>query len=144
MQGVRIAVHRVTGEIRVLQSVQAVDGGTILNPMQARGQVDGGVAQGIGTTIFERMVFDDHGTVVNPTFRNYRIPEFADVPPSEVFFAKTDDPNGPLGAKSLGEATVIPVTAALANALADATGVRFTSLPFSADRIYAKLAGSGK
>lgn len=140
VHGFRIAVHRVTGEIRILQSVQACDAGTILNPMQARGQLEGGIAQGIGTTLFERMVIDEHGAVVNATFRNYRIPSFADVPRSEIFFAQTHDAYGPLGAKSIAEAPIIPVSAALGNALADATGIRFTSLPLSADRIFAQLA----
>jgi CO/xanthine dehydrogenase Mo-binding subunit len=138
--GFRIAVHRVTGEIRILQSVQGYDGGTIINPVQARGQLEGGIAQGIGVTLFERMVIDSSGTVVNPTFRNYRIPAFADIPRSELFFAKTHDRYGPLGAKPLGEAPLIPVSPALGNALADATGIRFHSLPFSADRVFAQLA----
>lgn len=138
--GFRIAVHRITGEIRILQSVQAYDAGTIINPMQARGQVEGGIAQGIGTTLFERMVIDPTGAVVNATFRNYRIPAFADIPRSEIYFADTHDRYGPLGAKPIGEAPIIPVSAALGNALADATGIRFHSLPFSADRIFARLA----
>jgi CO/xanthine dehydrogenase Mo-binding subunit len=138
--GFRIAVHRVTGEIHILQSVQGFDAGTILNPMQARGQLEGGIAQGIGTTLFERMVFDRSGAVVNPTFRNYRIPAFADIPRTEIFFADTYDRYGPLGGKPLGEAPIIPVAPAMANALADATGIRFHSLPLSADRIFARLA----
>ncbi|HYT87812.1 MAG TPA: molybdopterin cofactor-binding domain-containing protein [Gemmataceae bacterium] len=138
--GFRIAVHRVTGEIRILQSVQAYDAGTVINPMQARGQVEGGIAQGIGTTLFERMVIDASGAVVNPTFRNYRIPAFADIPRSEIFFADTHDRYGPLGAKPVGEAPIIPVSAALGNALANATGIRFHSLPLSADRIFSRLA----
>ncbi|HEY5707004.1 MAG TPA: molybdopterin cofactor-binding domain-containing protein [Terrimicrobiaceae bacterium] len=141
VHGFRIAVHRITGEIRILQSAQAYDAGTILNPMQARGQVEGGIAQGIGTSLFERMVLDDSGTVVNPTFRNYRIPAFADIPRSEVFFADTFDRYGPLGAKPIGEAPIIPIAGALGNALADATGIRFDSLPFSADRIFSRLNG---
>src|SRR5262245_5118343 len=68
--GFRIAVHRVTGEIRILQSVHGFDAGTILNPLQARGQLEGGIAQGIGTTLYERIVIDASGAVVNPTFRN--------------------------------------------------------------------------
>jgi CO/xanthine dehydrogenase Mo-binding subunit len=139
--GFRIAVHRVTGEVRILQCVQAFDAGTILNPMQARGQIEGGIAQGIGASLFERMVIDASGAVANPTFRNYRIPAFADIPRSEIFFARTHDRYGPLGAKPLGEAPIIPIAPALGNALADATGVRFYSLPFSADRIFARLAG---
>ncbi len=138
--GFRIAVHRVTGEIRILQSVQAFDAGKIINPMQAQGQLEGGIAQGIGTTLFERMVIDASGAVVNPTFRNYRIPAFADIPRSEVFFVETHDRYGPLGAKPFGEAPIIPVAPAMGNALADATGIRFHSLPFSADRIFSRLA----
>ncbi len=138
--GFRIAVHRVTGEIRILQSVQGFDAGTILNPMQARGQLEGGIAQGIGTSLFERMVYDSSGNITNPTFRNYRIPAFADIPRSEIFFADTYDRYGPLGAKPLGEAPIIVIAPALGNALADATGIRFHSLPFSADRIFSRLA----
>jgi CO/xanthine dehydrogenase Mo-binding subunit/aerobic-type carbon monoxide dehydrogenase small subunit (CoxS/CutS family) len=138
--GFRIAVHRVTGEIRILQSVQAFDAGKIINPMQARGQVEGGVAQGIGTTLFERMVIDDAGRVANPTFRNYRIPAFADIPRTEVLFVETHDQYGPMGAKPIGEAPIIPVAPAMANALVDATGVRIHSLPLSPDRIFAQLA----
>jgi CO/xanthine dehydrogenase Mo-binding subunit len=138
--GFRIAVHQVTGEIRILQSVQAFDAGTIINPMQARAQVEGGIAQGIGTSLFECMVFNESGAVVNPTFRNYRIPAFADIPRSEIYFADTHDRYGPLGAKPVGEAPIIPVAPALANALADASGVRIHSLPLSADRIFSHLA----
>ncbi len=140
--GFRIAVHRVTGEIRILQSVHAYDAGKIINPMQARGQLEGGIAQGIGTTLFERMIIDDSGAVINPTFRNYRIPAFADIPRSELFLVETHDRYGPLGAKPIGEAPVIPIAPAMGNALADATGIRFQSLPFSADLIFARLADS--
>ena len=77
--------------------------------------------------------------MVNPTLRNYRIPAFADVPPTEVFFADTYDAIGPLGAKAQGEGSVHPVAPAIANALADATGVRFAHLPFTPDRIFDKL-----
>ena len=140
VHGFRVAVNKITGEIRILQSVHAADAGTILNPMQCRGQVEGAVAQGIGSSLFERMVFDGNGKMVNPTFRNYRISAFADIPHTEIFFADTYDAYGPLGAKSAGETPIIPVAPALSNALEDATGLRFDSLPFSADRIFAKLA----
>jgi hypothetical protein len=98
------------------------------------------VAQGIGGSLFERMVFDGNGRMMNPSFRNYRISAFADIPRTEIFFADTYDAYGPLGAKSAGETPIIPVAPALGNALADATGVRFESLPFSADRIFEQLA----
>jgi putative selenate reductase molybdopterin-binding subunit len=138
-QGFRVAVHRVTGEITILQSVHAADAGVVINPMQCRAQVEGAVAQGIGWALLERMVFDADGAVVNPTFRNYRIPAFADAPRTEVLFADTHDALGPLGAKGMGECPINPVAPALANALADATGVRFRELPFTPDRIYRRI-----
>jgi CO/xanthine dehydrogenase Mo-binding subunit/aerobic-type carbon monoxide dehydrogenase small subunit (CoxS/CutS family) len=140
VQGFRIAVHRVTGELRILQSVQGVDAGTVINPAQLRGQVEGGVAQGLGWALSEKMIFDARGGVVNATFRHYRIPAFADVPRTEVYFARTSDAFGPFGAKSMSESPINPVAPALANALADATGVRFASLPLAPDRIYRAIA----
>ena len=140
VQGVRLAVNRVTGEIRILQSVQAIDGGAIINPLQATAQVEGAVAQAIGWALFEKFVIDDDGRVVNPTFRQYRIPAFADVPRTEVLFAETYDPIGPKGAKGIAECPTNPVAPALANALEDATGIRFTEQPFTPDRLFPKLA----
>jgi putative selenate reductase molybdopterin-binding subunit len=137
--GVRLAVHRVTGEIRLLFSIEAVDAGVVMNPNQLRGQVIGGVVQGVGYALQEKMVYDGEGKVVNPSLRNYRIPAFADAPVTEVFFADTYDKVGPMGAKSISENTINPVAPAIGNALRDATGVRFTALPFSEDRIFAKL-----
>jgi putative selenate reductase molybdopterin-binding subunit len=136
VHGFRIAVNRVSGEILILQSVHAADAGTVINPMQLKGQVEGAVAQGIGWALYERIVLDDTGTIVNPQFRNYRIPAYADIPRSEIFFADTHDSTGPLGAKGMGECPINPVAPALANALADATGIRFRDLPFRPDLIY--------
>jgi CO/xanthine dehydrogenase Mo-binding subunit len=140
VHGVRLAVHRITGEIHILQSVHAADIGRLINPMQCRGQIDGAIAMGFGWALTENMVYDADGKMVNASLRNYRIPAFADVPPTEVLFADTFDRFGPLGAKSQGECAINPVAPAVANALADATGVRFLSLPFSPDRIFAELA----
>jgi len=141
VQGVRLAVHRVTGEVRILRSVHAADIGRPINPMQCRGQIDGAVGMGLGWALTEHMDYDDDGRMINPSLRNYRIPAFADTPPTEVFFADTYDKIGPLGAKSQGECAIHPVAPAIANALADATGVRFAHLPFTADRIFDKLPG---
>jgi CO/xanthine dehydrogenase Mo-binding subunit/aerobic-type carbon monoxide dehydrogenase small subunit (CoxS/CutS family) len=142
VHGVRVAVHRVTGEVRILQSVHAADIGRPINPMQCRGQIDGAVAMGFGWALTENMAYDEAGSMVNPTLRNYRIPAFADVPPSEVYFAETVDAIGPLGAKSQGECSINPVAPAIANAVADATGVRFCHLPLTPDRIFDKLGRS--
>jgi putative selenate reductase molybdopterin-binding subunit len=139
VQGFRVAVHKVSGEIRILKSVQAADAGFVINPMQCRGQVEGGVAQALGAALFEEVVIDDTGRVVNPQFRNYHLPAFADLPRTEVLFAETSDTLGPYGAKSMSESPYNPVAAALGNAIRDATGVRYTTLPFKPDRIFAQL-----
>jgi len=140
VQGIRLAVHRITGEIRILHSVHAADIGRLINPMQCRGQIDGAIAMGFGWALTENMVHGADGAIVNPSLRNYRIPAFADVPPSEVFFADTYDRIGPLGAKSQGECAINPVAPAIANAVANATGVRFAHLPLTPDRIFAALS----
>jgi CO/xanthine dehydrogenase Mo-binding subunit/aerobic-type carbon monoxide dehydrogenase small subunit (CoxS/CutS family) len=139
VQGFRIAVNKGTGEIKILKSVHAADAGRVVNPMQCRGQVEGGVAQSLGATLYEEMVIDDGGRVVNPKFRDYHLPSFADIPRTEVYFADTTDSIGPMGAKSMSESPYNPVAAALGNALANATGIRFTSVPFKPDRIWPAL-----
>jgi putative selenate reductase molybdopterin-binding subunit len=132
--------HRITGEIRILQSVHAADIGKLINPEQCRGQIDGAIGMGIGWALTEKMVYDREGRVTNPALRDYRIPAFADLPRSEVFFADTYDKIGPLGAKAQGECAINAVAPAIANAIKNATGVRYSSLPFTADRIYLQLA----
>jgi putative selenate reductase molybdopterin-binding subunit len=137
--GFRIAVHRVTGEIRILYSVHATDAGVIINPAQVRGQVDGGVAMGLGFALTENFHVDDKGVMVNPNLRNYRIPTYADAPRTELLFVKSTDSVGPMKAKGMAECCINPVAPALANALEDATGVRYRDLPLSPERIYARL-----
>jgi putative selenate reductase molybdopterin-binding subunit len=139
VQGFRVAVNKFTGETKVLKSVHAADAGRVANPMQCRGQIEGGVAQSLGATLYEEMVIDDRGRVVNPKFRDYHLPSFADIPRTEVFFADTTDSLGPMGAKSMSESPYNPVAAALGNALADATGIRFTAVPFKPDRLWPML-----
>jgi putative selenate reductase molybdopterin-binding subunit len=142
-QGFRVAVRPETGEIRILQSVQAVDAGTVLNPVQLRGQVEGGVAQALGAALFEEVRLDSAGRVTTRALREYHVPVLADLPRTEVCFARTRDPFGPFGAKPMSEAPFNPVAPALANALRDATGVRFTSLPLRRDVVYRVLNWEG-
>ena len=139
VQGFRVAVNQATGEIRILKSVQAADAGRTANPMQLRGQIEGGVAQALGAAMYEEMLIDGGGRVVNPKFRDYHLPSFADVPRTEVHFAQTSDRLGPMGAKSMSESPYNPVAAALGNAVADATGIRFTTLPLKPDRLFPAL-----
>jgi CO/xanthine dehydrogenase Mo-binding subunit len=140
--GFRVAVHRVTGEVRILYSVQATDAGVVINPAQVRGQVEGGVAQGIGFALTENFHVDANGVMMNPNLRNYRIPTYADIPRTEVLLVDSADSVGPMRAKGIAECCINPVAPALANAVADATGVRYRSLPLSPERIYSRLGDS--
>jgi CO/xanthine dehydrogenase Mo-binding subunit len=134
--GVRVAVDPGTGTVRILRSVQAADAGTVLNPEQLRGQIEGGTAQAVGSALYEEVLLDGEGRVTTRAFRNYRTPKFGDVPRTEVLFAQTHDPLGPLGAKSMSEAPYNPVAPAIANAIRDAIGVRPHELPMTRDRVW--------
>ena len=138
MHGVRVAVDPGTGEVKILRSVQAADAGTVLNPEQLRGQIEGGAAQAYGSALYEEVILDE-GRVVTDVLRHYRFPKFSDLPTTEVLFASTHSPLGPLGAKSMSEAPYNPVAPAVANAIRDALGVRPYSLPMTRDRVWALL-----
>ncbi|MFJ5948834.1 molybdopterin-dependent oxidoreductase [Streptomyces noursei] len=142
VQGFRVAVHTSTGEIRILRSVHAADAGRVVNPLQCRGQVEGGVAQAVGAALYESLLWDDDGHLVTTSFRTYHVPAFGDVPRTEVYFADTADALGPLGAKSMSESPFTPVAPALANAVRDATGIRFGVLPLTRDRVCLALAAA--
>jgi CO/xanthine dehydrogenase Mo-binding subunit len=131
-----VAVDERTGEVRILRSVHACDAGRVINPEQLRGQVEGGVAQGYGTALYEEMLSDGEGTITTDALRNYHIPQIVDVPPTEVYFADTEDALGPLGAKSMSEAPYNPVAPAVANAIARATGARVYELPMNPVRVW--------
>ncbi|GAB4083661.1 molybdopterin-dependent oxidoreductase [Myceligenerans cantabricum] len=145
VHGFRVAVRRATGEVRILRSVHAADAGVVINPEQLRGQIEGGVAQAIGSALQERLELSDGsdgvpaGTVRTRTLRNYRLPAMADVPRTDVFFADTADRLGVRGAKSMSEAPYNPVAPALANAIADATGVRPHGIPMQRDVLWRLL-----
>lgn len=140
--GFRIAVHPMTGEIRILYSVQAIDAGVVINPAQVRGQVEGGVAQGIGFVLTENFHIDENGVMTNPNLRNYRIPTYADIPRTDVLVVESHDSVGPMASKGIAESCINPVAPALANALHDATGVRYRELPLTPERIYSLLDSS--
>ncbi|MGZ0712112.1 molybdopterin-dependent oxidoreductase (plasmid) [Coraliomargarita sp. W4R53] len=135
VHAVRVAVDLETGSVRVLQSVQSADAGFLMNPAQARGQVEGGAAQGIGSALYEEVVVEE-GSVKNPVFRLYRVPQFADVPDTEVYFADTHDTVGPHGAKSMSESPYNPVAPAVGNAIARAIGNRPFQQPFTRERVW--------
>ncbi|RXZ68111.1 molybdopterin-dependent oxidoreductase [Agromyces albus] len=135
VQAFRVAVDVRTGIVRILQSVQSADAGTVMNPEQCRGQVEGGTAQAIGGALYEEVMVEE-GRIQTPVFRMYRVPQMADIPDTEVLFAETSDDLGPFGAKSMSESPYNPVAAALGNAIRRAIGSRPYETPFSRDRVW--------
>lgn len=111
------------------------DAGKVMNPMQCRGQVEGGIAQALGATLFENVRLNDRGEVTTAAFRQYRLPQYADIPRTEVHFMETVDTIGPLGAKSMSENPFNPVAPAFANALRDATGILHPAAPHQGPRL---------
>lgn len=133
-QAVEVHVDSATGKVRVVRVAAVHDSGIILNPAAARGQVTGGVAMGIGTALGEELIFDD-GRMVTASYLDYPLPRAADLPPVEVQFIEQPSARGPLGAKGLAEIAMSPTPAAVANAVAHATGVRVRDLPVTADKV---------
>ncbi len=129
-----VEVDTETGQVNVLNFVAAHDVGRAINPQTTEGQIQGGVAQGIGWALMENMVMDK-GKVLNPNFRDYVIPGPLDLPPIQSILVEPIDPNGPFGAKGIGEPALNPVPAAVANAIYDAVGVRITELPITPEKI---------
>lgn len=138
-----VEVDTDTGEVKVLKIVAAHDLGKTINPVLAEGQVEGGVAQGLGYALMEEIKYKD-GRVVNASLLDYQLPTMLDVPPIQTVLVESNEPQGPFGAKGLGEPTIIPVAPAIANAIYDAVGVRLTSMPFSAQKILEALTAQNR
>ncbi|MFQ5591870.1 MAG: xanthine dehydrogenase family protein molybdopterin-binding subunit [Phycisphaerae bacterium] len=132
-----------TGVIKVLRLWAAHDVGRVINRLGIEGQVEGGIAQGIGFCLSEEVKIRE-GLVLNPTFTDYKLVTAEDLPQLSISFVETNDPAGPHGAKGIGEAPMIPVAPAIANAVFNATGVRFTELPMNPERVLAKLKRSAR
>jgi CO/xanthine dehydrogenase Mo-binding subunit len=138
-QAVMLDVDVTTGQVRVRRVVSAHDVGRALNPLAAEGQVHGGIHMGLGYALSERLVVEG-GQIFTSSFMDYAILRADDMPDITVRFIESVDAEGPFGAKGLGESGVIPVSAAVANALKDALGVAFTELPITPARIHAAVS----
>ena len=130
-----VEVDIETGEYKVLNYVTVTDCGTTINPMLARGQVEGGVIQGMGMACFEDVIYDKKGNLVSNNFLNYHIPTHKDIPNLISEFADSYEPTGPFGAKSVGEIGIDTPPAAICNAIYNATGVRVHTLPITPEKI---------
>jgi len=136
---VEVEVDEVTGKVRVLNAWSACDVGRAINPLMATGQIEGAFVQGMGYALTEEMVWDG-ARLANPSLMDYKIPTFAELPDSiHAYLVESNEPSGPFGAKSVGEVGINGVAAAIANGIANATGVRLHQLPLSAERVLAGL-----
>jgi CO/xanthine dehydrogenase Mo-binding subunit len=132
---VEVDVDTLTGEVDIIEYVSVVDCGTTINPMLARGQVEGGIVQGIGMAVYEEVLYNKKGTLITNDFLNYKIPTRLEVKKLTTEFAVSYEDAGPYGAKSVGEIGIDTPPAALANAIYNAVGVRITSLPITPEKI---------
>ncbi len=138
-QAVILDVEEATGVIRVRRIVSAHDVGRALNPLAAEGQIHGGIHMGLGYALSEHLVVRD-GQILTASFMDYAMLKADDMPELVVRLIESAESEGPFGAKGLGESGVIPVSAAVANAVKDAIGVRFTELPITPAAVHAALA----
>ncbi len=137
-----VRVDEETGEIELLAHVIAQDVGRALNPALVEGQMRGGAAQGIGWALYEELVHDESGQLLTTSFLDYAIPLAEHVPDIDTLIVEVPAPDGPFGAKGIGEAPVIAAPPAIANAVAAAVGVRLRELPMTAPRVWAALQES--
>jgi CO/xanthine dehydrogenase Mo-binding subunit len=136
MHAAVVETDPVTAEIRVLRYCVVHDCGPMINPMIVEGQVHGGVAQGIGGALYERMVYDESGQLLNASFMDFLMPYASEVPHIETDHLETPSPLNPLGIKGAGEAGCIPVSAVIASAIEDAEGFPITSMPISPSELW--------
>jgi len=130
-----VEVDMETGKVKVLNFWDAHDCGTAINPMAVEGQIEGAVVMGMSETLLEDEVFDTYGKMRNPDLHNYLIATSADIPVIESTIVDSYEPEGPYGAKEVGEGATLPVLGAIANAVADAIGVRIFELPITPEKV---------
>jgi CO/xanthine dehydrogenase Mo-binding subunit len=137
MHAAIVEIDPDTSEIRIDRYCVVHDCGTLINPMIVRGQVHGGVAQGIAGALYETLDYDEYGQLRNASFMDFLMPYVTELPDRiELGHQETPSPLNPLGIKGAGEAGVIPVSAVLAAAVEDATGIRITRMPLSPSELY--------
>lgn len=136
---VDVEVDPDTGKVQILRYTAAQDCGTAIHPSYVEGQIQGGVVQGIGWALNEEYFYDPKGQLRNATFLDYRMPTCYDVPMIDTIIVEVPDPNHPYGVRGVGEVPICPPPAAIANAIANATGVQMTSLPMSPPKLMAEL-----
>jgi CO/xanthine dehydrogenase Mo-binding subunit len=131
----RVRVDPETGRVEPVRYVVVQDVGRAINPATVEEQIHGGGAQGVGWAVYEEIVHDESGTPITSSFMDYTVPKARQIPELEAVLVEVPSPIGPFGAKPVGEPPVIPGGAAVANAVAAATGARVTELPLTPERV---------
>ena len=137
-QVVEVEVDPESGEVKVRQITTAHHTGTVINPLMHQGQIDGGVVMGLGYALMEQVLIDD-GKVITTNFGDYKIPTIRDIPFLKTTVMEQHVGSGPYSSMSIGEIAIIPLAGAIANAVADAVGVRIKSLPITAEKVLTAL-----
>lgn len=131
-----LEIDKETGEMHVKKAVEAIDAGKAINPDLVKGQITGGLMQGLSTVLYEDMRYDEKGKLLNPNFTDYKIPTAKDVPDEIVpIIIEVPQPDGPYGARGVGEHTMIPAAPMIANAVEDALGIRIKSMPITKEKV---------
>jgi CO/xanthine dehydrogenase Mo-binding subunit len=136
---VDVEVDPDTGKTEVLRYTAVQDAGRAIHPAYVEGQMQGGVAQGVGWALNEEYYYDDEGRLVNASLLDYRMPTSLDLPEIETVIVEVPNPNHPYGVRGVGEVPIVPPLAAVANAIYNATGHRFRDLPMSPRRVVERL-----
>lgn len=137
-QGVELEVDVETGKINILNVSSCFDVGKVINPQLIEGQLEGAIMQGLGSALLEELKLSD-SRVLNPSFVDYKIPTVSDMPKMTVKFIEHSEPDGPFGARGIGEPAMIPTAPAVVNALYDATGIRLNSIPLTPEKVLKAL-----
>jgi CO/xanthine dehydrogenase Mo-binding subunit len=135
-----VEVDPETGHVKVLRYTAAQDVGRAIHPSYVEGQIQGGVTQGIGWALSEEYIYDRQGRMDNPGFLDYRCPVASDMPMIDAVIVEVPNPRHPYGVRGVGEVPIVPPMAAVANAIADATGRRLRDLPMSPPKVLSALA----
>jgi CO/xanthine dehydrogenase Mo-binding subunit len=138
-----VEVDRETGLVRVVRYLAVQDAGKAVHPSYVEGQLQGGVAQGVGWALNEECVYDESGVLMNPGFLDYRIPVTSDLPMIDTVLVEVPNPGHPHGVRGVGEVPIVPPLAAVANAIHAAIGVRLQQLPMSPPRVLEALQSKG-
>lgn len=136
---VDVEVDAQTGAVKILRYTAIQDAGRAIHPSYVEGQMQGGVAQGIGWALNEEYIYDVNGRLENPSFLDYRMPVASDLPMIDTVIIEVPNPTHPFGVRGVGEVPIVPPMAAIANAIENAIGIRLNELPMSPPRVLAAL-----